>query len=91
MSKPQTSRYGATNDYQVGSPTASGNPNVIEMVMDIRERLARLEQKVDDMDREIHELRKELRKRNGYIKILLAMLGTALSVIASLVGIKCVP
>lgn len=61
------------------------------IVIDMRERLARVEQKVEDMESEIKYIKKLLVQRNGYMKWMIVMLGMILSFIAALFGIGWKP
>ena len=75
MSKKRTLQSGVTNN------------DLYEIIMDMRERLAKVEQKVEDMDNEIKYIKKLLIQRNGYMKWMFIMLGMILSFIAALFGL----
>lgn len=75
MPREETSRSGVTSN------------DLYTIVMDIRERLARVEQRVEDMDNELKYIKKLLVQRNGYMKWMFIMLGMILSFIAALFGL----
>jgi type VI protein secretion system component VasF len=58
-----------------------------QTLMDIVERLSRLEAKVEDLGREMSELKAEMRRRNGMMKWMVVMLGMILSFVAALFGL----
>ena len=53
----------------------------------IEERVAALEAKMDLMLKELDDIKRELRKRNGYIKYMIYMYISTLSFLAALLGI----
>jgi len=69
------------------------------MVMDMRERLARVEQRVDNIENDVSEIKallnKFLVKRNGLIKFLvgatITIIAIVLSFVAAILGVHWVP
>ncbi|RLG83237.1 MAG: hypothetical protein DRO39_08685 [Thermoprotei archaeon] len=54
---------------------------------EIIERLARLEQQVEDIRRELDDLKQLIMQRNGYMKWFLGLLITILSFVAAMFGL----
>jgi len=54
---------------------------------EIIERLARLEQQVEDIKRELEDLKQLVMQRNGYMKWFFILLVTILSFVAAMFGL----
>ena len=53
----------------------------------VLERLARLEQSVEDLRTEVKMIQEEIARRNGYMKWTLVLLVTVLSFVAAMFGL----
>jgi len=95
MSRETTSRYGASSDQ--GSSQLPDD--IVYIIMDMRERIARVEQRVDSIESDVREMKELLNrflvKRNGLIKFLvgamIVIIGIVLSFVAAVLGVHWTP
>jgi len=95
MSREGTSQYGASNDPVPNQEIRE----LMLMVMDMRERLARVEQRVDNIENDVSEIKRLINKlverRNGLIKFLVGAMITVmvivLSFVAAILGVHWAP